>query len=183
MRAIEIAIGVGWVVFWIYWLLAATGAKQSSASRRRRRPPGIGIVVVVFVLARVLRGNTSYSTNNEVLLGVVGALVFGAGLLLAVWARIHLGRNWGMPMSQKAEPELVTDGPYRFVRHPIYSGILLGMVGTGLAISLWWLIACVLIGGYFIYSARVEEGNLMRTFPAQYPAYRARTKMLIPFVL
>ena len=69
------------------------------------------------------------------------------------------------------------------MRHPIYTGILLGMVGTGLAISLWWLLACVLIGGYSIYSARVEEGNLMRTFPRQYPPYRARTKMLIPFVL
>ena len=57
------------------------------------------------------------------------------------------------------------------------------MVGTGLAISLWWLIACALIGAYFIHSARVEERNLLRTFPAQYPAYRARTKMLIPFVL
>ena len=77
----------------------------------------------------------------------------------------------------------MTDGPYRFVRHPIYTGILLGMVGTGLAISLWWLIACVLIGAYFIHSARVEERNLLRAFPAQYPAYRARTKMLIPFVL
>ena len=139
--------------------------------------------MVAFILARVLRGNTSYSTNHELVLGVIGAIVFASGLLLAVWARIHLGRNWGMPMTEKQEPELVTDGPYRLVRHPIYTGILLAMVGTGLAISLWWLIACVLIGAYFIYSARVEEGNLMRTFPGQYPSYRARTKMLIPFVL
>jgi protein-S-isoprenylcysteine O-methyltransferase Ste14 len=182
MRALAIAIGVGWVVFWIYWLLAATGAKQSSG-RRRRRPPGIGIVVIAFVLVRALRGDGSYSTNHELVLGVIGAVVFAAGLLLAVWARIHLGRNWGMPMSEKTEPELVTDGPYRFVRHPIYTGILLAMVGTGLAISLWWLIACVLVGSYFIYSARVEEQNLIRTFPKQYPSYRAHTKMLIPLVL
>lgn len=139
--------------------------------------------MLAFVLVRVVRGNTSYSTSHELVLGVIGAIVFASGLLLAVWARIHLGHNWGMPMTQKQEPELVTDGPYRLVRHPIYTGILLGMVGTGLAISLWWLIACVLIGAYFIHSARVEEGNLMRTFPRQYPSYRARTKMLIPFVL
>ncbi len=182
MHVIAIAIGIGWVVFWIYWLLAATGAKQSSGSRRRR-PPGIGIVVLAFILARVLGGNTSYAVNHELVLGVIGAIVFTSGLLLAVWARIHLGRNWGMPMTQKQEPELVTDGPYRFVRHPIYTGILVAMVGTGLAISLWWLIACVLIGAYFIHSARVEEGNLLRTFPRQYPIYRARTKMLVPFVL
>jgi len=181
MVAIETAIGVGWVVFWIYWLLAATGAKRSTAGRRRR-PPGIGIVVVVFIAARLLGGGSG-TTNDDLALGLLGAAVFASGLLLAVWARIHLGGNWGMPMSQKDEPELVTDGPYRFVRHPIYTGILLGMVGTGLAISLWWLIACVVIGAYFVYSARVEEQNLIRTFPRQYPIYRARTKMLIPFVL
>jgi protein-S-isoprenylcysteine O-methyltransferase Ste14 len=182
MRAIAIAIGIGWVVFWIYWFLAATAAKQSSGGGRRR-PPGIGIVALVLILARLLRGNSSYGSNHELLLGVTGAIVFAAGLLLAVWARIHLGRNWGMPMSEKAEPELITDGPYRFVRHPIYTGILLAMLGTGLAISLWWLIACLLIGAYFIYSAHVEEGNLLRAFPRQYPVYRAGTKMLIPFVL
>jgi protein-S-isoprenylcysteine O-methyltransferase Ste14 len=47
----------------------------------------------------------------------------------AVWARLHVGRNWGMPMTQRAEPELVTSGPYRFVRHPIYSGLLTAMLG------------------------------------------------------
>jgi protein-S-isoprenylcysteine O-methyltransferase Ste14 len=88
-----------------------------------------------------------------------------------------------MPMTQKEEPELVTTGPYRFVRHPIYSGILCGLLGTALAINLYWLIAVAVAGAYFIYSARVEERNLMRTFPTQYPGYRARTKMLIPFVL
>ncbi len=156
-------------------------AKQSTGPRRRL-PPGVRIVALAFVAIQLLRGG-SLTTHSDLALAVAGTIVFASGLGLAIWARIHLGRNWGMPMSQKDEPELVTDGPYRFVRHPIYTGILLGLLGTALATDLYWLVVCVLLGGYFIYSARVEEQNLIRTFPRQYPIYRARTKMLIPFVL
>ena len=181
MRAIAAAIGICWIAFWVYWLVAATGAKQS-AGGRRRLPPGVRIIALAFVAAEIVRGK-SLNTHNDLVLGVVGAIVFACGLSLAVWARVHLGRNWGMPMSQKDEPELVTDGPYRFVRHPIYTGILLGLLGTALAISLYWLVVCVLLGGYFVYSARVEEANLIRTFPGQYPIYRAPHQMLSPLVL
>jgi protein-S-isoprenylcysteine O-methyltransferase Ste14 len=113
----------------------------------------------------------------------MGAVVFASGIALAIWARINLGRNWGMPMTQKAEPELVTSGPYRFVRHPIYSGLLIGLLGTALATNLIGLIIVAVLGAYFYYSASVEEKNLIATFPVAYPAYRHRTKMLIPFVL
>jgi protein-S-isoprenylcysteine O-methyltransferase Ste14 len=106
-----------------------------------------------------------------------------SGLGLAVWARIYIGRNWGMPMTEKDEPELVTSGPYELVRHPIYSGILLALVGTSLATNIYWLFVALVIAVYFIYSARVEERSLTRTFPTAYPSYRAKTKMLIPLVL
>lgn len=112
----------------------------------------------------------------------IGLAVFAAGLALAVWARIYLGRNWGTPMSQKIEPELVTTGPYGWVRHPIYSGIILGVTGTAIAVSLYWLVAVVLLGGYFTYSAIVEERNMASLFPDAYPGYKRSTKMLIPFV-
>jgi protein-S-isoprenylcysteine O-methyltransferase Ste14 len=88
-----------------------------------------------------------------------------------------------MPMTQKDEPELVTSGPYHFVRHPIYSGILLAILGTSLATNLYLLVGVLVIGIYFIYSAKVEERNMTTTFPNTYPSYRMRTKMLIPFVL
>jgi protein-S-isoprenylcysteine O-methyltransferase Ste14 len=88
-----------------------------------------------------------------------------------------------MPMTQKAEPELVTSGPYRFVRHPIYSGLLLGVLGTALVTNLIGLIIFAVLAGYFYYSAAVEEKNLTAAFPTAYPAYQARTKMLIPLVL
>ncbi len=180
MSALRTAIAIIWVLFWIYWLISATGAKQGSRTRRAR-PPGLFIVILMFLLLRVFKLG-SLAVNSPVL-EVVGAILFLAGLGLAVWARIYLGRNWGMPMTQKDEPELVTSGPYRYVRHPIYSGILLAMLGTALAASLYWLVALAVLGIYFIYSATVEEKLLATSFPATYPSYKTKTKMLIPFVL
>ena len=105
-----------------------------------------------------------------------------SGSAFAVWARLHLGRNWGTPMSQKNEPELITSGPYRLVRHPIYTGFLLAGLGTAVALSWPWLIGVALAAGYFVYSAVIEERNLTAQFPDAYPAYQRSTKMLVPYV-
>lgn len=180
MSALKTSILVVWVVFWIYWLVSAVGAKEGSRTRRIR-PPGLLIIVLGFVLLRSF-GASSLAVHNPIL-QVVGVILFLSGLGLAVWARLFLGRNWGMPMTQKDEPELVTSGPYHLVRHPIYSGILIAVLGTSLATDLYWLIAFFVMGIYFIYSATVEEKLLTAFFPTAYPSYRAKTKMLIPFVL
>jgi protein-S-isoprenylcysteine O-methyltransferase Ste14 len=180
MAALKTAIFVLWAVFWLYWLISATGAKQGTRSKRVR-PPGLMVIVLVFVLFRVIKPSGG-AVHSQILEGL-GAILVGAGLGLAVWARIHLGRNWGMPMTQKEEPELVTSGPYRLVRHPIYSGILLALVGTALATDLFLLVVVVAMGAYFIYSARVEERLMTDSFPSTYPPYRAQSKMLIPFLL
>ena len=142
-----------WGLFWLYWLVAAVGAKQGVRTRRFRAPGLLAIVGIVLTRAF----NTQTLAVHGVILQVVGMVVFVSGLGLAVWARIYLGRNWGMPMTKKEEPELVTSGPYRYVRHPIYSGLLLAVLGTALATNLYWLIALVVVGAYFIYSATVEE--------------------------
>jgi protein-S-isoprenylcysteine O-methyltransferase Ste14 len=120
--------------------------------------------------------------GNPWLLGI-GLAVFGLGLALAVWARVYLGRNWGMPMSRRADPELVTTGPYRRIRHPIYSGVILGMAGTAMAVSLYWLNAVAILGAYFLFSAVIEERTMAKLFPAAYPPYKRATKMLIPYIL
>jgi protein-S-isoprenylcysteine O-methyltransferase Ste14 len=180
VTALKSAIGIVWVVFWAYWLLSAVGAKHGSPSLRTR-PPELGIAIVGVLLIRLI-GADSLAVHSPAL-EAVGVILLLSGLALAVWARIYLGRNWGMPMTQKDEPELVTSGPYDLVRHPIYSGILLALLGTSLATNLYLLIAVLVIGFYFIYSAKVEEKNMTTRFPNTYPGYRMRTKMLIPFVL
>lgn len=168
-----------WAAFFAYWLIAAFKVKQG-ARTGRARPPGL-VIIVAFVLLRVFGANSL--AVHSVVLEVVGMVILVAGLGLAVWARICLGGNWGMPMTEKREPELVTSGPYRFVRHPIYAGFLLAVLGTALVTNLFFLIALAVMTVYFAYSASVEERTMTQSFPAAYPSYRARTKMLIPFVL
>jgi protein-S-isoprenylcysteine O-methyltransferase Ste14 len=113
----------------------------------------------------------------------IGALLVGLGIAFAIAARIYIGRNWGMPMSRKENPELVTGGPYAFVRDPIYTGVLTALLGSVIGYGLVWLPILLLSVPYFIYSARREEALMCEQFPAQYPAYMQRTKMLLPFVL
>ena len=171
-----------WVAFWIYWLVASVGVKAGQTRWTRFAGIRLGIVLIVLLLLRV-KGFKTHATTSDPWLEGIGLAVYLAGLALAVWARVYIGRNWGMPMSHKADPELVTTGPYHKIRHPIYSGIILGMVGTAIAVSLYWLIAVVLIGVYFVFSAVIEERNMTKLFPTAYPPYKHATKMLIPYVL
>ena len=180
MHALKLAIGFAWIVFWIYWLASASISKESVRSGWRTRLTGVS-AVGVFLIAGVLRGGSL--AVHSLILATIGALLFAGGIALAVWARLHLGRNWGMPMTQRAEPELVTSGPYRFVRHPIYTGLLTAMLGTALVDNLLGLIVVAVLVAYFYYCGIVEERNLTATFPKAYPEYRSRTKMLIPFLL
>ena len=83
-------------------------------------------------------------------------------------------------MSQKEQPELVTSGPYAFIRHPIYTGLIVAMLGSAMGVSVLWALLLVLIGPYFIYSARREETIMLQLFPEQYAVYMARTGMLAP---
>jgi protein-S-isoprenylcysteine O-methyltransferase Ste14 len=180
MHALRVAIVVVWILFWIYWFAVGTRAKHGSMGRRRIPLNGVTAIAVV-ILVRVFRGG-SLEVHSP-LLGAIGAVLFASGLALAVWARVHLAENWGMPMTVKDEPELVTSGPYGVVRHPIYSGLLLAFLGTALATNLLGLVIDAVLVGYFYYCGTVEERNLTDTFPAAYPEYRQNTKMLIPYVL
>jgi protein-S-isoprenylcysteine O-methyltransferase Ste14 len=181
MHAINVIFVVGWVVFWLGWLAAATNAK--SGRSRFGRYAGVRIVVVlVFIGAgriHALRRPASSTRAVE----AVGLVLFVLGLAVAVWARVHLGRNWGTPMSEKEDPDLITTGPYRWVRNPIYSGLIMAMIGTSIAANLDWLLFTVPLTGYFIYSAVMEQRYMTATFPDTYPAYRDSTKMLIPFIV
>jgi protein-S-isoprenylcysteine O-methyltransferase Ste14 len=116
-------------------------------------------------------------------MAVAGAALATLGAIVAFTARGVIGRNWGSPGMHKANTELVTRGPYSLIRHPIYAGILLMMVGTAVGLTpLWWLVV-VAAGAYFVTSARAEEFYMTERFPDAYPAYKARTKILVPFLL
>src|SRR5574337_215760 len=177
MRAVEIAFAVGWVAFWLYWLAAAFSMRRGRIpwSRELRIRAVIAVVVIVLIHLGVFRG---HGVHGDPWRAGVGLVLFALGLAFAVWARIHIGRNWGTPMTERSEPELVTSGPYRLVRHPIYSGILGAGVGTAVALDWLWLVAVLLAGVYFVYSATVEERYLSTKLPESYLAYKRSTKML-----
>jgi protein-S-isoprenylcysteine O-methyltransferase Ste14 len=181
VRAVELIFGVGWAAFWLYWLVAAFSMKRGRVrwSREFRVRAVLIAILIVVVRLGAFRG---HGVHSDPLRAGIGLALFAAGLAFAIWARVHIGRNWGTPMTEKDDPELVTSGPYRLVRHPIYSGILLAGIGTAVGLSWWWLVAVALAGIYFVYSATVEERFLTEEFPDAYPAYKRSTKMLVPFV-
>ena len=181
MRTVEFVLAIGWAAFWIYWIISAFAAKRGHVAWARE----LRIRAVIFVLTIILiklGAFRDHGSHSDPWRAGAGLVFFAAGLAFSIWARIHIGRNWGGPMSQKNEPELVASGPYRLVRHPIYSGILVALIGTALALSWAWLIAVALAGVYFVYSAVVEERNLTKQLPDLYPAYKRSTKMLVPFI-
>jgi protein-S-isoprenylcysteine O-methyltransferase Ste14 len=182
MRAVAFVFAVGWAAFWLYWLVQAFSTKRGRVpwSRELRVRAVLAVVVIVLIRLGAFRGG---GLNTDAWRVGVGLVLFALGLGFAIWARVHIGRNWGTPMTQKDEPELVTSGPYRLVRHPIYSGVLAAGVGTAVALSWLWLTAVALAGVYFLYSAMVEERYMTDQFPDNYPVYKRSTKMLVPFIL
>jgi protein-S-isoprenylcysteine O-methyltransferase Ste14 len=183
MRVIDLVIGVVWVVFWVFWLAASAGVKSGRTRWGQFAGFRVALILLVLLLLRLKLLKGPHSVNHDLLLGGIGLALFALGLGLAVWARVYLGSNWGMPMTQKDDPELVTSGPYHLIRHPIYSGILLAMIGTAVAVSVYWLIAVIVLGAYFIYSATQEERYMSERLPDAYPEYKRSTKMLVPFLL
>lgn len=173
-----------WLLFLAFWIVAATGVKRNTSRRWGFVIPRILLIIAaleVFDSAwfNGLGRDTDFFTNPTVAL--VGAALTIVGVLIAIWARWYLAENWGMPMAVKENPELVTNGPYAYIRHPIYTGILLAMLGSGLVQPGLFIIGIFSVG-YFVYSAYKEQQRFLQEFPETYPDYVRRTKMFIPFI-
>jgi protein-S-isoprenylcysteine O-methyltransferase Ste14 len=179
-----------WFVLFGYWIIAAFSAKRNVGTSRSRTDGGLRLTILVIVvialrtpqLGRALQSAQAYEADSP-LMGLLGVLLAALGVGFAIAARIHLGRNWGMPTTLKENPELVTTGPYALVRHPIYGGMLIAMVGSAIGQNVFWVPPLILFGVYFVYSARQEEKLMIEQFPHQYPPYMTRTKMLLPLLL
>jgi protein-S-isoprenylcysteine O-methyltransferase Ste14 len=120
---------------------------------------------------------------HTVIAAYLGVAICAAGLFMAIWSRKTLGGDWSRDVELKQGHKLVEWGPYRFVRHPIYTSHLLMGLGTAVASDSVVGFAGLLFFfiGFWI-KLKQEENLLVSHFPDEYPAYKARVKALVPFV-
>ncbi|MBU6231851.1 isoprenylcysteine carboxylmethyltransferase family protein [Patescibacteria group bacterium] len=183
---ISVATAWMWVIFIAVWAASALFAKKTAKRASLRwwlvRIIFIPIVIILARISGMKPGSFLLLYIEDPALRAIGAVLVLSGIALAIWARYHLGRNWGMPMSEKADAELVTAGPYAYIRHPIYAGIFLAVLGSALVFGILWVLVLAIYVGYFLVSVRKEDEIMARLFPDAYPAYKARTKKVIPGV-
>jgi protein-S-isoprenylcysteine O-methyltransferase Ste14 len=178
-----------WIAFGIFWLAAAFRQKRTV----RRQSPGSGLVQVAIVLLAFslfwIAGRQLGSLNGNFLpqtpaIQIPGVLLLLVGCGFAVWARFTIGTNWSGSVTVKENHVLITWGPYAWVRHPIYTGILLAVLGTALVSEKFSrLLAAGLCVLALWLKSRTEEQFMLETFGEQYILYRQRVKALIPFVV
>jgi protein-S-isoprenylcysteine O-methyltransferase Ste14 len=180
------------VALWVIWLIVWIGAAFAVKRTRRRARLGPTLVervpviagFLVLVLRRWLPAVLTTRFHPEPPeLALVALILVVAGMIVAYWARAHLGRNWSGEVMVKVGHTLITSGPYRSVRHPIYSGMTLALVGTALATGApYGFVGLALILFGFLVRVRLEEALMRKTFPGEYDDYSRHTARLIPGV-
>lgn len=177
-----------WVLWSILWLVLARNVKVT-ARRQDTLPRLLNMALLVSAAAilavphlpvTALELHLLPSSQWKLWAGLGAALTF-LGLLFTVWARIYLGRNWSGVAAVKADHELITGGPYAWVRHPIYSGLALAFVGMAVAGGEWrGVLAIVLVLAAIVQRILVEEGFMRQQFGVGYENYAKRVRALIP---
>jgi protein-S-isoprenylcysteine O-methyltransferase Ste14 len=177
-----------WVTFLAYWIIRAFGQKATAehqslpSALAHRIPVGFGWFLLAYPgqpppLNQLLMPHT-------VLTCLVGTMLCVFGLSVTIWARRTLAGNWSSDVTFKQNHELIKAGPYRFVRHPIYTGLLVMALGT--AINTGWVrcwLGIVVVGIGFWIKLKQEERLMLLHFPNEYPAYQKQVKALVPFIV
>jgi protein-S-isoprenylcysteine O-methyltransferase Ste14 len=178
-----------WIAWCVYWWIASRAVKQSvrvesGASRAGHIVPLVVAVALLFfdhLPGGFLEQRILPATQATFF---TGAALTALGLAFSIAARLALGRNWSGLVTLKQDHELVRSGPYRFVRHPIYTGLLLAFVGSAVARGEWRGVLAVAIVLVALWrKSQLEERWMVETFGDAYRRYRGEVKALIPFVL
>jgi len=178
--------GYLWSVFFVIWLLWAIGGKRTQTRENfRSRIPYVMFTFAAFY--GMFAHDVAFGwmrlriLPRDLWIVDLGIAITAAGLLFAIWARAHLGRNWSGAVTVKVEHQLIRTGPYRWVRHPIYSGMILAMIGTAMNRGqLGGVIAVVLLFIGFTMKSRIEERFMTATFGLEYEEYSRTTGGIVP---
>lgn len=178
--------GYLWIVFIVVWLVMALRTKTT----QQRESVSSRLSYMLFVLAAfylVFGRNITqpwlrlHLFRPSPISNWIGVALTAAGIGLAVWARLYLGANWSGTVTVKLGHELVRSGPYRFVRHPIYTGLILALLGTALLrAQVRGLVAILLLYVGFKIKSKIEERTMTNTFGAQYDEYSRSTGAIVP---
>jgi len=179
-----------WIAWLLYWRISAAGVK---AARRRESPASRAAHLMPLAIAGLLLWVNPIAGGGVLFERFLpqsdgtyrtGALLLALGLAFSVWARVYLGRNWSATVTVKEDHELIRSGPYSLVRHPIYTGLLLGFIGTAIVRGEWRGVLAVLIVFVALWrKLRLEERWMSETFGEEYRRYREHSAALIPYLL
>lgn len=191
MSKLDIGLWIqySWAVLAAIWLITLPFTKETKQSLTGK---SLAVQRVIFLAGFFLIGSDyfrqgwlgRYFLPENRSITATGLALTMAGCLFAIWARLILGSNWSGTAKVKRGHELIVKGPYRFVRHPIYTGIITACIGTTLAIGEWRCIMGLIVVFLGLVLKMTQEERLMiATFPQAYPQYRRRVKALIPGLL
>jgi protein-S-isoprenylcysteine O-methyltransferase Ste14 len=166
---------------------------KNAPPQASQKPSGFGLksivklgksLVLLFLVTQTLFLNVLPISAQPGAIRIVGIAIYFLGLATAVVGRIQLGRNWANLEDYQVLPEqsLVQTGIYRYIRHPIYIGDVMLILGLELALNSWLVLGAIALMAFVITQALREEVVLTKTFPG-YDAYRKQTKMFIPYII
>ncbi len=176
-----------WMAWAFYWVVSANFTlktkKNETIARLQHTIPTFFGMVAIFHRGSVPALDWGH-LHHCIPVAWLGVLITLAGQGFAVWARIHLGKYWSGTVALKENHKLVTSGPYAFVRHPIYTGLLSAVLGSAMAAGTWEALAgfAAMVPAYILKWKR-EEWVMSREFGTEYDSYKKRTKAILPFLI
>ena len=171
-----------WGALALYVTVAGIGAKRDTETHLGQSFVLLFALVAAFVLPHLPPfAFVNFAPINP-LVTTVGLVVTLAGMAVFVAGRQSLGRNWSQTVSAKEGHELVESGPYRYIRHPMYSGGIVAAIGCVLVAGGAFVFLLVFLVPVFLSRVVAEDRLMARQFPTEYPGYARRTKALIPFL-
>lgn len=175
-----------WLIFGVYWLIASLNSAPTKTSESQGSTWFHQFLLAAAFLSAVLPipGLTGWFLPSSLHFVIaIGAIVQAGFILLAVWARRHLGSNWSAEVRIAVDHQLVRSGPYRFLRHPIYTAMLGMLLGTAIASSQYHaLLGLALLVVAYMRKTYLEDQILHQTFGADFESYRRDTWALVPLV-